>query len=118
MAKVQTRRSVSIPGKLRDRAKAFGLERGISVSQMAEQALEAALDGRLKLEVGRSLSEQRRHVAKLSAVPEPKHPAGEFCALCTRDVGGRPIRREPFGRGDSLVNVCGDCTTSSVRRTA
>lgn len=37
-----------------------------------------------------------------------------WCALCTADIPGTPLR-EPLGRDGALVNVCTSCATEHPR---
>ncbi len=43
------------------------------------------------------------------AAPRP------FCALCTRDILGKP-RSRPLGKGGGMVNVCAPCDGEHPRQ--
>lgn len=99
MARRQTRRSVSLNGKVYRRVKQYATERDISLAKLTEQALIALMDGA-------PLSPPVRIVVP----PRPVYPAAT-CACCVSAIAAstsKPLMIA-WGRDGARVRVCEGC---------
>lgn len=80
--------------------------------RLARRARDAVLlvgcSSAVKLEAAAMLRDGWRPRQKMTLLPTrvSEGPPGKSCALCARDVAGRPVRVEPIGQADGDVLVC------------
>lgn len=129
MAKRQTRKSVSLNGKLYRRAKQYADERGTPLTQITERALKAVLDGTLQLDMPPPIEpppcayetvKARRAdpVVRLVVppLPSPRQYPGATCAACTAWIptSTKAPLYAPWGRNDAMVRVCAGCYSDNT----
>ncbi len=81
----------------------------VALARKARDAvLRAGCSSAVKLEAAAMLRDGWEPRRKLRLLPAPLRlgAARQCCAICTRDVSGRPIRLEELGRGGAEVVVC------------
>jgi hypothetical protein len=69
---------------------------GLGIDEVEDPGLPAA----------RLAKQARDAVLRVGCASAVKLRPGQTCAICTREVAGRPIRTESIGRGDADVVVC------------